>query len=115
MTHRLAASRGHLGVGPVSNPTLPEPSPEGGMTRTAKCTSAEDLIATHLNSCLPPGTPPAIAFALDLPLRHGAAEPVPETCRAENRVFAGSQALIVQFGAEVASVDVRDHLPGVFR
>src|SRR5438552_3530625 len=41
----------------------------------------------------------------------GAAEPVLETRRAEARVFARGEALIVQLYAEVARVDVRGDLP----
>jgi len=49
------------------------------------------------------------AFTLPggLPLRYGAAEPVLETRRADARVIAGGEALIVQLCAEVARVDVR--------
>jgi hypothetical protein len=38
------------------------------------------------------------------------AEPVVETRRAEARVGAGGEALIVELGAEVAGVDVGDHM-----
>src|SRR5213594_2212861 len=48
-----------------------------------------------------------------LPLRYGAAEPVPETRRAEARVIAGGEALIVHLYAEVACVDVCGHFPCV--
>src|SRR5437763_3711784 len=41
----------------------------------------------------------------------GAAEPVLESRRAEARVFARGEALIVQLDAEVACVDVRGDLP----
>lgn len=41
------------------------------------------------------------------------AEPVRETRRADPRVIAGSEAVIVHFCAEVASVNVCDHLPCV--
>ena len=46
-----------------------------------------------------------------LPLRYGAAEPVVEPRRADTRVLAGGETLIVQLCAEVQCVDVRDHLP----
>src|SRR5213593_3525778 len=48
-----------------------------------------------------------------LPLRYGAAEPVLETSRADARVIAGGEALIVQLCAEVKCVDVGGHLPCV--
>src|SRR6266436_5080047 len=48
-----------------------------------------------------------------LPLRYGAAEPVLETRRADARVIAGGEALIVQLCAEVECVDVCGHLPCV--
>jgi hypothetical protein len=48
-----------------------------------------------------------------LPLRSGAAEPVLETRRADARVIAGGEALIVQLCAEVACVDVCGHRPCV--
>jgi len=55
------------------------------------------------------------AFTLPggLPLRYGAAEPVLETRRADARVIAGGEALIVQFCAEVACVYVCGHIPCV--
>src|SRR5215471_7014795 len=48
------------------------------------------------------------------PLMDEAAEPVLETRRADARVIAGGEALIVQLCAEVARVDVCGHLPRVF-
>src|SRR5712691_10905043 len=48
-----------------------------------------------------------------LPLRYGAAEPVLETSRADARVIAGGEALIVQLCAAVKCVDVCGHLPCV--
>src|SRR5437870_4385558 len=56
-----------------------------------------------------------IMFTLpdSLPLRFGAAEPVLETSRADARVIAGGEALIVQLYAEVKCVDVCGHLPCV--
>src|SRR6266566_3042694 len=48
-----------------------------------------------------------------LPLRDGAAEPVLETRRADARVIAGGEALIVQLCAEVTCVDVCGHRPCV--
>ena len=53
------------------------------------------------------GHPPCLA---DLTLRSGAAEPVIETGRADARVVAGDEGLIVQLQAVVACVDIRDHL-----
>src|SRR5213596_1250322 len=47
--------------------------------------------------------------------RRGAAEPLLETRRAEARVIAGGETLIVQLCAEVAGVDVRGYLPWVAR
>jgi len=48
-----------------------------------------------------------------LPRRYGAAEPVLETRRADARVIAGGEALIVQFDAEVKCVDICGYLPRV--
>jgi hypothetical protein len=48
-----------------------------------------------------------------LPLRYGAAEPVLETRRADARVIAGGEALIVYGCTEVACADVCGHLPCV--
>src|SRR6266496_2837113 len=45
----------------------------------------------------------------------GAGEPLLERRRAEARVSAGGEALIVQLCAEVLGVDVRGHLPWVSR
>src|SRR5947207_3286754 len=47
----------------------------------------------------------------------GATKPLVETRRAKARFVAGSrdEALIVQLGAEVAGVNIRDHLPWVSR
>ena len=45
--------------------------------------------------------------------RYGAAEPVLETRRADARVIAGGEALIVHLYAEVACVGVCGHLPCV--
>src|SRR5262245_35971187 len=47
------------------------------------------------------------------PLSDEAAEPVLETRRADARVIAGGEALIVQLCAEVARVDVCGHLPRI--
>ncbi len=44
-----------------------------------------------------------------LPLRYGAAEPVLETRRADARVIAGSEALIIHRCAEIPCVGVCDH------
>src|SRR2546426_11600910 len=44
-----------------------------------------------------------------LPQRYGAAEPVLETRRADARVIAGGEAVIVQLSAEVACVDICGH------
>ena len=51
-----------------------------------------------------------LACLVSLPLRHRTAEPVLETRRAEARMIAGREALIVHLDAEVAGVGVRDHL-----
>src|SRR5882724_11421768 len=48
-----------------------------------------------------------------LPPRYGAAEPVLETRRADARVIARGEALIVQLCAEVECVDVCGHFPCV--
>ena len=48
-----------------------------------------------------------------LRLRYGAAQPVLETRRADARVIAGGEALIVQLCAEVKCVDVCGYLPCV--
>src|SRR5437867_4101754 len=52
-----------------------------------------------------------VACEVALPLRYGAAEPVLETHRADARVIAGGEALIIQLCAEVACVNVCGHLP----
>src|SRR5436189_519117 len=48
-----------------------------------------------------------------LPLRYGAAEPVLETRRAEARVIAGGEALIVHRDAEVERLGIGDYRPYV--
>ena len=55
----------------------------------------------------------AFTLLCDLPLRYGAAQPVLGTRRADARVIAGGEALIVQLCAEVACVDVCGHFPCV--
>src|SRR5438045_2656522 len=54
-----------------------------------------------------------VSLDLTLPLRDGAAEPVIETRRADARVCAGGEALIVQLCAEVECLGVCGHLPCV--
>ncbi len=56
------------------------------------------------------GVDPALANLL---LRYGAAKPVLETRRADARVVAWGEALIVQLYAEVECVDVCGYLPCV--
>ena len=51
--------------------------------------------------------------AHDLSLRYRAAEPVLKTRRADARVIARGEALIVQLYAEVERVDVCGHIPCV--
>src|SRR5262252_6489400 len=68
--------------------------------------------ATRFSS-VPMTTVPESCDTHDLPVCHGAAEPVLKPHCAEHRVLARSEALIVQLGAVVASLDVRDHLPGI--
>src|SRR4051794_9154453 len=45
----------------------------------------------------------------ELPLWHGAAEPVPEPRRADARALARGEASVVQLRAEVEGVGVRGH------
>ncbi len=49
----------------------------------------------------------------DLSLRYRAAEPVLKTCRADARVIARGEALIVQLYAEVERKNVCGHLPRI--
>src|SRR5215813_1627526 len=58
----------------------------------------------------------SISFSPSLapsPFMDEAAEPVLEARRADTRVIAGGEALIVQLCAEVARVDVCGHLPRI--
>src|SRR5213075_567853 len=59
------------------------------------------------------GVPLRSVGHLTLPLRYGAAEPALETRRADARVCAGGEALIVQLYAEVECLGVCGHLPRV--
>src|SRR5262245_1813454 len=56
---------------------------------------------------------PAITRQIHLSLRNRATEPVLKTRRADARVIARGEALIVQLYAEVERVDVCDHLPRI--
>src|SRR4029453_1865381 len=53
------------------------------------------------------------ASAVGSPLTYGACEPVLETCRADARVIAGSEALIVHSDAVVERLGIGDYRPGV--
>jgi hypothetical protein len=56
------------------------------------------------------------AFTLlgGLPLRYGAAEPVLEMRRADARISAGGERLIVYYQAVVARINICDHLAWIF-
>ncbi len=55
----------------------------------------------------------AAALSCGSPVRYGASEPVPETCRAEARVIAWHEALIVHRESVVKRLGISDYRPCV--